>query len=75
MEDNTREGRSRRMRRLAVGFFQSMTGKNNFLVKFQDRKKIDMSSCSIFYVCLKEEVAQELDETISGLPKNNRVNY
>ena len=34
IEENTREGRSRRMRKEVVGGVQSMVGKNNLLVQF-----------------------------------------
>ena len=36
LENITREGRSRRMRKEVVGFVQSVVGKNKFLVLFED---------------------------------------
>ena len=37
MEENKREGRSRRMRKEVVGFFRAVVGGNKFLVQFLSR--------------------------------------
>ena len=68
MEENTREGRSRRNSKDVMRCFQSMVGKDNFLVKFEDGQKIEMSYCLLAYVCLKQDVCLEMDELISDLP-------
>ena len=44
-EENTREGRSRTMRKEGVGCVQDVVGKNKFLVQFEDGQKKEMSSC------------------------------
>ena len=44
-EENTREGRSRTMRKEVVGCVQDVVGKNKFLVQFEDGQKKEMSSC------------------------------
>ena len=56
MEDNTREGRNRRMRKEVVVCVQFAVGKNNFLVQFEDGQKKEMSSISLLYLCSKQEV-------------------
>ena len=69
MEEKTREGRSNRMTKDVVVFFQDVLGKNNFLVQFEDGQKRDISASLLPSVCSKEEVGQEVDDTISDLPK------
>ena len=69
MEDNTREGRSRGMRKAVVVYSYSVVGKKKFLVQFEYGQKIEMSSCLLVYVCSKQEVCLEMDEPISDLPK------
>ena len=66
-EENIWEGRSIRMRKEVVGCVQDVVGKNKFLVQFKYGMKKDMSSCSLVYVCSKEEV--DMDEPISNYPK------
>ena len=68
MEENTRDGRIRMMRKYVVRCVQAVTGEKIFLVQFQDVQDSKMSYCLILYVCSKEEVGQEVDETISDLP-------
>ena len=67
MEENTREGRSRRMSKDVVGCVHSVVGKKKFLVQFEDGQKRDMRSCSLVYICWKQEVCLEMDEPISYL--------
>ena len=57
-----------------VGYVHAMAGKRKLVVQFEDEQKKDMSSCLIQYLCLKKVVCHEMDETISNLPKNNKVN-
>ena len=38
MEENIREGRTRRIRKEMVGYLQSMVGNNRFLFQFKDGK-------------------------------------
>ena len=45
IEENTREGRSRRLRREVVVYVQSMVRKKKFLFLFEDEYKKDISSC------------------------------
>ena len=54
MEENTREVRTRRMRKEVVGCVHAVAGKKNFLVQFEDDQKKEMSYVSILYVCSKE---------------------
>ena len=49
MEDNTREGKSRRMRKLVVVCVQAMVGEKKFLVQFEDCQKIEMIASLLSY--------------------------
>ena len=62
MEDNTREGRSRRMRNKVVVCVQAVLRKNILLFKFKDGKKKETGSCLLVLLCSKEEV--EMDDPI-----------
>ena len=48
---------------------QDVVGNNNFLVRFEDSQKREISDFSMLYLCSKYEVGQEVDETIYNLPK------
>ena len=72
MEEKTRDGRSRRTRKEAVGCVEAMVGNKKFLVRFKDGQRREMSSCSLVYVCLKQEVCLEVDEPISDLPEKEQ---
>ena len=48
MEENTRKGRSSRMRKEVVGYVQAVLGNNKFLVQLEDGHNKEMSSCSLF---------------------------
>ena len=61
--------RTRRTSKEGVGFIQAMLWKNNFLGKFEDGQKRDMSASCLASLCQKEEVDQEVDNNISELPK------
>ena len=50
-----------------MGFFHSVVGKKKFLVQFEDGQKKEISSYSLVFLSLKEEV--EMDEPISHLPE------
>ena len=52
-----------------VVYFQDVVGKKKFLVKFEDRHNKEMIASSLSYLCDKEDVGQEADETTSYLPK------
>ena len=67
LEKTTREGRSRRTRKEAVGCVQSAVGKKNFLVLFEYWQKKEIGSCSLVYLSEKEEV--DMEESISHLPE------
>ena len=75
MEENTREGRSRRTRKEVVGCVQDVVGKKNFLGQFKDRQKKEISSVSLTYVCSKEEICLEIDEPISDLPQKEQGGF
>ena len=62
MEENKREGRTRRMRKEVVGCVQDVVGKNILLVQFEYGKNKEMSSCSLAFLCSKEEF--DMDEPI-----------
>ena len=67
MENNKREGGSRKMRKEVVGCVQAVAGNNKFLVQFGDWQIKDMSPSSLHFLCSKEEV--EMDEPKSKLPE------
>ena len=54
-------------------YVQSVLGKKEFLVKFEYGQKRETTSCSLVYVCLKQEAFLETDDTISYLPKKYQV--
>ena len=72
IEENTREGRSRRIRKDVVGCVQAVVGNKKFLVQFEDGKKRDMSSILILYLCSKYKVFLEMDDPISDLPEKEQ---
>ena len=49
--------------------FQDVTGKKNYIFTFEDSNKIEKSSHSLLYVFYKEELEQEVDDSISDLTK------
>ena len=49
-----------------------MVRNKNFLVKFEDGKKREMSDYLLLYVCDKEEVGEEVYKTIYDLPKRGQ---
>ena len=55
------------MRKEVVVCVQGVVGKNNFLVQFENGKKKYISSSSLVFLSLKEEV--EMDEAISHSTK------
>ena len=67
MDENTRNGRIRRIRKEVVGCVQAVLGKKKLLVKFEYWQKKDMSSCSLVFLCLKEEV--DMDRPLSNSPE------
>ena len=50
-----------------VGCVQSVVGKNNFLVLFEDGQKKEIGSWSFVYLNKKEEV--EMEESITPFPE------
>ena len=50
-----------------MGCVQSVLGKNNFVVLFEDGQKKDIGSCSLVYLSEKEEV--EMEESITLFPE------
>ena len=53
IEENTREGRSRRTRKEVVGCVQDVSGKKNFLIQFLYGKKKHISSSSLVFLSSK----------------------
>ena len=49
IEENTREGRSSKMRKEVVGCVHSVVGKNIFIVQFGDGNNKDMSSSLLVF--------------------------
>ena len=70
---NTRKIIIRRMRRELVVCSQAVMCKNQLLFQLQNVQKKDMSSCSLLFLCSKEEV--EMYEPLYNYPKNNKVNF
>ena len=69
MEDNTREGIIRRIRKEVVGCVQAVLGKNKFLVIFEYGQNREMSYISLSYPCPKQEVCLDMDDPKLDLPK------
>ena len=67
LENITREGRSRRMRKDVVGCVQSGVGFKKFPVQFEDGQKKEISSSSLVFLSSKEEF--DMDEALSHSPK------
>ena len=67
MEENTRKGRSSRMRKEVVGCFHYVVGNNRFLVQLEDRNKNQIISCLIVFLSSKEEV--EMDDPLTNSTK------
>ena len=72
VQEQTREGRINRVSKYVVGCFQDVIVKKKFLVQFEYGQNIDMSSCSLQYICLKQWVFQKVDDPISGLPQKKQ---
>ena len=58
------------MRKEVVVCVQGVVGKNNFLFQFKNGKKKYISSSSLVFLSLKEEV--EMDEAISHSPEKEQ---
>ena len=67
LENITREERSKGMRKEVVGYVQSVVGKKNLLVQFNDGHKKEIGSSLLMFLSSKEEV--EMDEAISHFTK------
>ena len=65
MGENTREGRSRSRRK-------EVACKKRLLYQFEYCQSIDMSSCLLVYVFLKQEVCLDMDEPILELPEKEQ---
>ena len=65
LENITREGRSRSMRKEVVGCVQNLVGNKKFLFQFEYGHNKGISSSLLVFLSLKEEV--ETDEPISHL--------
>ena len=70
IEENTREGRIRRMRKEVVGCIRAVAGKKIFLVQFGDGQKKEMVSSLLVSLSLKEKV--DMDEALSNSPKKEQ---
>ena len=51
---------------------QYVVWKNKFLVQFKYGQNRDMSASPLQYLCLKYEVGQEVNDTISDFPKKGQ---
>ena len=71
-EKTTKEGRIRRTRKYVMGCIQSVVGKKNFLIQFEDGQKKDISSYSLVFLSSKEDV--DMDDPIAHTPKKNKAN-
>ena len=49
MQENKREVRNRRMMKDVVVYFQDVLGNKNFVVKFEDGQKREISASSLSY--------------------------
>ena len=63
MENITREGIIRRMRKEVVICVHSVVGKKKSLFQFEDGKKKDIISSSLLFLISKEEF--DMDEAVS----------
>ena len=70
MEEKTREGIRRRIRKKVVGCVQDVVEKKNFMFKLKYRRMIEMGSSLISYLCSKDEVRHKVNNTIYDLKKN-----
>ena len=69
MCENKRGVRRRRVIKDMVVCVQAFVGNNNFLIKFEGGQKRDISASFISCLLSKDEVCQEVDDTIYDLPK------
>ena len=67
MEENTREVRIRRTRKDLIGMCPGCGGREEISSSIQKLQKKEMISCSIVYVCPKEEICLGMDDPISNL--------
>ena len=69
MCENKRGVRRRRVIKDMVVCVQAVVGNNNFLIKFEGGQQRDISASFISCLLSKDEVCQEVDDTIYDLPK------
>ena len=67
LENTTREGRIRRMKKEVVGCVQRGIGKNKLLVLFKDSQKKEIGYFLFVYLSEKEEV--DMEESITLFPE------
>ena len=70
LENITREGIIRRMRKHVVGFVQSLLGNKKFLVLFKDGQKKEISAS--LFVVLSSKEGIDMDEAILYSPKKEQ---
>ena len=61
LEEEIREGFSRRLSKEMTGVVQEVVGKSKYLVRFQDGLEKDMSSDQITIVVVRSEVEEEIE--------------
>ena len=61
MEEDIREGFSRRLRKEITGVMQEVVGKRSYSVRFQDWLKKEMSSNQLTIVVVRSEVEEEIE--------------
>ena len=69
MEEKIREETIRSISKEVVGCLQYIMGKKKVPVQFEDTHNRDIIDSLLSYLFEKEEVVQEVDETVSDLPK------
>ena len=70
LENITREGRNKRMRKKVVLCVHSVVGNKDYLVQFEDGHKKEISFSSLVFLSPKEEV--DMEEAISHSPKKEQ---
>ena len=61
LEEDIREGFSRRLRKEITGVVQEVVGKRSYSVRFQDWLKKEMSSNQLTIVVVRSEVEEEIE--------------
>ena len=60
------------MKKEVLGYVQAVVQKNKYPFQFGDGQKKYLCDSLLSYVCQKEEVLKEVDETIYELPQRGK---